>query len=104
MGKEPKRPNQAALVGKARVERAIVADRIARARALDATIDPTGEHHEAIARLAQICGRDVGDLLDEWSERAAAREYGSEKRDRAESERMAVVDLTAAYAPLKGLS
>ena len=89
---------QAAKTGRDRVRDAEIADRVARARAKVPPQDPTGECHYAIAEIAQACGRDVGDLVEEWHERAAAREYeGGATRD--EAERMAVVDLRAAYAP-----
>jgi hypothetical protein len=75
-----------------------LADRIARARAKNPPQDPTGEHHEAIAEIAQRCGRDVGELVDEWHERAASREYlGGITRD--DAERLAVADVRSAYAP-----
>lgn len=75
-----------------------LADRIARARSKNPPQDPTGEHHVALAEIAQHCGRDVGDLVDEWHERAASREYlGGVTR--ADAERSAVADVRAAYAP-----
>lgn len=88
---------------RARVAEKQLADRIARAQAKAPPQDPTGEHHESIAIIARHVGRDVGDLLDEWHERAAAREYGSESPNRAEAERLAVLDVEAAYAPAQGL-
>lgn len=81
-----------------RVHERELSDRIARARARNPPQDPTGECHEAIAEIAKECGRDVGDLIEEWHERAAAREYlGGATRD--EAERAAVADMRNAYAP-----
>jgi hypothetical protein len=75
-----------------------LAERIARARVKSPPQDPTGACHCALAEIAQRCGRDVGDLVDEWHERAAVREYlGGVTRD--EAERLAVADVGSAYAP-----
>lgn len=74
----------------------LLADRIARARAAQPQRDPTGEHHAEIAAIAREAGRDVADLLDEWDERAAIREYDG-RTDRAEAERLAVEDVRSAY-------
>jgi hypothetical protein len=75
-----------------------LADRVSRAKAKNPPQDPTGACHVAIAEIAKQCGRDVGDLVDEWHERAASREYlGGVTRD--EAERAAVVDMRGAYAP-----
>jgi len=99
--KEAKRPNQAAIVGKARVSMMELAHRIAVCRAKTPPQDPTGECHRALADIAERCNRDVGDLVEEWHERAAAREYeGGASRD--DAERAAVVDIEAAYAPMQG--
>lgn len=67
-----------------------VAFRVARARPPQE--DPTGSHHEAVAELARATGRDVADLLEHWSERAAIREYEG-AQDRDEAERLALDDL-----------
>lgn len=75
-----------------------LAVRIAQARAKNPPQDPTGECHCALAEIADRCGRDVGELVDEWHERAASREYlGELTRD--EAERLAVADVRSAYAP-----
>lgn len=81
----------------------LIADRVARARAANPPRDPTGEHHQAMAALACVSGRTVDYLLDEWSERSAAREYlGGVTR--AEAERLAAADIIAAYTPQQGLA
>jgi hypothetical protein len=54
--------------------------------------DPTGTHTAAVAELARQHGRDVADLLELWSERAAIRQYLGEA-DRDEAERLAVEDV-----------
>ena len=59
--------------------------------------DPTGEHHDAIAQIAADAGRNVADLMDEFDERAAVREYLGHF-PRAEAERLAVEDVRSAYA------
>lgn len=75
-----------------------LADRIARARSKSPPQDPTGACHCALAEIAKQSGRDVGELVDEWHERAAVREYlGGVTRD--EAERLAVTDVRSAYAP-----
>ena len=74
------------------------ADRAARARAAQPPCDPTGEHHAAIAEVAQRSGRDVVDLLDLWDERAAIREYEGEA-SRADAEREAAAEVRQMFAP-----
>lgn len=101
MGKKPDRPQPIEHIGRERVRKAELDDRIARCRAKQPPQDPTGEHHHALAQLAERTGREVGELVDEWHERAACREYeGSATRE--EAERMATVDIEAAYAPAQG--
>ena len=51
------------------------ADRVKRARQVRTPIERSGHYYEQIAELAGDYGLDVSDLVDEWSERAAAREY-----------------------------
>ncbi len=80
----------------------MLADRVARAKAKQPPQDPTGEHHATIAEIAERTGRDVVELLDEWDERAAIRQYDG-CADRAEAERMAVIDIEARYAPAQGV-
>jgi hypothetical protein len=93
---------RAELVGPARVRALELADRIARAKAKNPPQDPTGEHHESIAKIARHIGRDTCTLLDEWDERAAIRQYEG-GQDRASAERDAVTDIEATYAPMQGV-
>lgn len=86
-----------------RVAASVVADRVARARAANPPRDPTGEHHEAMAELAERIGRDVVELLDVWDERAALREYEGEIV-RAEAERLAVLDVIDLFDPQRRLA
>ena len=60
-----------------------VEDRVRRAR--PAREDASGECRAALAELAEATGRPLAQLVEEWSERAAVREYlGSYSRDDAE--------------------
>lgn len=62
-----------------------------RASAAPPRTDPTGACHEALAELARVSGRDVGELLDEWADRAQARVYDGQAMD--EAERRAIEDV-----------
>jgi hypothetical protein len=79
----------------------MLADRIARCKAKQPPQDPTGEHHVAIAEIAERTGKDVAELLDLWDERAAIRQYEG-CADRAEAERLAVVDVEAMFPRWQG--
>ena len=87
--------------GRERAAASALADRVARARAATPPRDPTGEHHEALGELARSRGLDAGDLVDEWSARAAAREYMGGVT-RAEAERAAATDVIEAYGNRQG--
>lgn len=81
----------------------LLADRIARAKAANPPRDPTGEHHQAMAELARTSGMRVDHLLDEWSERAACREYLGNVT-RAEAERLACEDVIEAYTRQRSIA
>ncbi len=102
MGNKAARKVDAGEAARKRVADLQLADRIARARAKNPQQDPTGEHHESIARIAKASGRDVVELLDLWDERAAIREYEGGV-DRATAERDAVTDMEAQFAPMQGV-
>jgi len=91
-------PELVARARKIAAEALRAADRAARARAAQSPRDPTGEHHAAIAELAQRSGRDVDELLDLWDERAAIREYDGAV-SRAIAEREAVAEVQQMFAP-----
>ena len=82
-----------------RVANAQLDDRIARAKAASPPRDPTGQHHEDVATIARAVGRDVVEMLDEWDERAAIKEYEGGIA-RADAEEQAVVDMQATYGVL----
>jgi hypothetical protein len=56
---------------------------------------------EACIELARAVGIDATALVEEWSERAAIREFEG-GQSRADAERDAVEDLRARYAQRKG--
>lgn len=102
MGNKAAKKVDAADQARRRVADLQLADRIARARAKTPPQDPSGQHHESIAKIARAAGRDVVELLDEWDERAAIRQYEGGV-DRATAERDAVTDIEARFAPMQGV-
>jgi hypothetical protein len=76
--------------------------RAAAVRAADATRDPDGAYHRRCRELADLAGVDVSDVLDEWEERAAVREYlGETSRD--EANRLAMADVIERLRPQRML-
>lgn len=73
-----------------------IRDRADRARRAMSPRDPTGEWHEACAEIARAAHVDAGDVLDDWSHRAAIREYEAGVT-RADAERLAVDDVREQY-------
>jgi hypothetical protein len=67
-------------------------ERAAAVRAADPSRDPNDGWHRVCRALADECGLDVADVLDEWEERAAVREYCGET-DRALANRLAFDDV-----------
>jgi hypothetical protein len=62
-----------------------IADRVARAKRGHSPVNRTSNYHEQLGELARECGVAVDLVIEEWSERAAAREYlGNVSRDEAE--------------------
>jgi hypothetical protein len=62
-----------------------IADRVARAKRGHSPVNRTSNYHEQLGELARECGLDVADVVAEWEERSAAREYlGCFGRDEAE--------------------
>jgi len=82
------KPNTAAFL--------LAEDRVRRARAADKPVDLTGEHHEALRALAEQTGRDVVALVEEFTERAACREFVGDL-PRPMAERLACEDVIEAY-------
>lgn len=76
---------------KAERDRRLLQERIAKAQAQDLR-DPCGTWHRRCRALADDVKADVVDVLDEWNERAAIREYLGET-DRAEANRLAFDDV-----------
>jgi hypothetical protein len=71
-------------------------------RSQDATRDPDGSFHRRCRELADELELDVGDVLDEWDERAAVREYLG-GTTRAEANRLALVDVEERLRPQRNL-
>lgn len=71
-------------------------DRVKRAKAMRSPVDRSGQYHERIAEFARARGIDVCDAVDQWSERAAAREYAA-GYSRDEAEKLAYEDLLEMY-------
>jgi hypothetical protein len=71
-------------------------------RAADATRDPDGSFHRRCRALADDLGLDVVEVLDEWEERAAVREYLGEAV-RSEANRLAFADVEARLLPQRRL-
>lgn len=69
----------------------ILQDRIAKARTQDLR-DPDGVWHRRCRALADDLDLDVCDVLDEWNERAAVREYLGEA-SREDANRLAFADV-----------
>src|SRR5688500_3229945 len=62
-----------------------VQDRVRRAKTTRSPVDRTSKYHEQIGELARACGVTFDVVYEEFSERAAAREYlGGVSRDEAE--------------------
>jgi hypothetical protein len=62
-----------------------IADRVARAKRGHSPVNRTSNYHEQLGELARECGVPVDEVIEEWSSRAAAREYdGGFTRDEAE--------------------
>jgi len=80
----------------------MIAARVAAGRAAQPPRDPTGEYHARLRELADRHEIDVGDLLDEFDERAAVREYCGET-DRAAAERLAFADVQQRLEPQRSL-
>jgi hypothetical protein len=67
-------------------------------RAADASRDPNGGWHRVCRALADELQLEVADVLDEWEERAAIREYLGET-DRELANRLAFDDVLARLRP-----
>lgn len=78
-----------------------IADRVRRARAADPPRDPLGIHFAALSALAQEHGFDLADMLDEFDERAAVRQYDAGVT-RTEAERLAEEDVRERYLRRQG--
>lgn len=75
----------------------MIADRVKRATAVKSPVDRTDKFHEALCDLARAYGLEPADVVDEWGERAAVREYlGGYERD--EAERLAFQDVSERLA------
>jgi hypothetical protein len=62
-----------------------IQDRIARVKKHRSPVDRTSNYHVQLGDLAKECGVTFDVAYEEWSERAAAREYmGNMSRDEAE--------------------
>lgn len=62
-----------------------VKHRVMTAKAQRSPVDRTSRYHEQLGELARECDAPVDEVIEEWSERAAAREYlGGVSRDVAE--------------------
>lgn len=71
-------------------------------RARPPKTDVTGEHVAMLCALAKRLGLDHVELIEEWDERAAVREYDGEM-SRHEAERLAAEDVRLAHEPQLGL-
>jgi hypothetical protein len=65
-------------------------------RAAPAPVDPTGEYHRRARELAGAAGVKLEDVIDEWDEQAALREYAG-CPTRSEAERLAFADVEDRY-------
>lgn len=78
-----------------RVKQDQIDDRVRRARSTYTTIDDI--YFAKCAELARDVGADPGDVIDEFTERAGAREFCSND-SRSEAERLAFIDTVERYA------
>jgi len=70
----------------------MIADRVRRAQAVKSPVDRTSNFHEQLGELSRDAGVPIDELIEEWSSRAAAREYEAGfTRDAAEEKAMADV-------------
>ena len=96
------RPGGSAAAQREERNQRLVAERVAAGRAAQPPRDPTGEYHARLRELADLHHLEVGDLLDEFDERAAVREYCGEA-DRATAERLACADVQERLEPQRSL-
>lgn len=95
-------PSQRAAASRTALNAEIVARRVAAGRAAEEQRDPTGEWHQRLRELADDHDVNAGDVLDEWDERAAVRQYDA-GCDRATAERLAFVDVKERLEPQRSL-
>ena len=73
-----------------------IADRIKRAKAVKSPVDRSSDYHERLGELSRKLDLPIDCLIEEWSERAACREYlGGVSR--SEAEELAFADVQERY-------